>query len=87
MELYDIITLDNDNRYTIIEKTVDDNKSYLLLSLLNEVDEPLADELVIVEEVSNGEKTFVKDVTDKKTIEKLSKKFVNSLEKLINELD
>jgi len=80
IELYDIITLANNEEYTVLEVVEKFDKKYLLLSPVDENEEPNFDIIKIVEEIKENNKTLIKEVTDESIIVELSEKFLNKLE-------
>lgn len=67
LELYNILTLGNDEKYTIISKTTKDNKEYAMLVMVDDDENPIPEKVKIVEVTANG--TRVKNVDDEKTLE------------------
>lgn len=67
LELYNILTLGNDEKYTIISKTTKDDKEYAMLVMVDDDENPIPEKVKIVEVTGNG--TRVKDVDDEKALE------------------
>lgn len=80
IELYDIITLANNEEYTVLEIVDKFEKRYLLLSPVDENEEPNFDIIKIVEEINENNKTTIKEVIDESIIVDLSERFLNKLE-------
>ena len=80
IELYDILTLNNNEEYTVLEITEKNDKRYLLLSPVDEAEEPNFEIVKIVEEVKEFDKIIVKEVVDEALIIELSEKFLKKLE-------
>lgn len=79
IEQYDIITLKNGNEYTVIKILNEQQKKYYLLAPIDEAEEPDMENIKIMEEVINGNKTLVQDIKDEELLKKLSKMFLQSL--------
>lgn len=83
LELYNILTLGNDEKYTIVSKTTKDNKEYAMLVMVDDDENPIPEKVKIVEVIDNG--TSVKEVDDKKTLElvalELTKNALDELDK------
>lgn len=80
IELYDIITLANNEEYTVLEIVDKFEKRYLLLSPVDENEEPNFDIIKIVEEINENNKITIKEVIDESIIVDLSERFLNKLE-------
>lgn len=80
IELYDILTLNNNEEYTVLEIIDKIDKRYLLIAPIDENEEPNFDNIKIVEEIKENNKTLIKEVTDESIIVELSEKFLNKLE-------
>ena len=81
IELYDIITLDNDEEYTVIKKINQNNKNYYLLAPVDEEEEPDFENIKIIEEIIENNKIIVEDVEDENLLKELSNSFLESLRK------
>ena len=79
IELYDIITLENDEEYTVLKILNDGDKKYYLLAWVDEDEEPDMENIKIVEEKIIDEKTMIEEVDDENLLKKLSKEFLSSL--------
>ena len=51
IELYDIITLDNDEEYTVVKEIKEKDKTYYLLVPVDEEEEPDVENIRIVEKI------------------------------------
>ena len=80
IELYDILTLNNNEEYTVLEIIDKIEKRYLLIAPIDENEEPNFDDLKIVEEIIENEKLIINEVTDENVIVELSEKFITKLE-------
>ena len=78
IELYDIITLDNNEEYTVIKEIIENNKTYYLLATVDEDEEPDLENIRIVEKITKGEKITIKDI-ESKDRRRLSDKFIKEL--------
>lgn len=65
--LYNILTLGNNEKYTIISKITKDGKEYAMLVMVDKDENPNPEKVKIVEVIENG--TSVKDIKDEKTLE------------------
>ena len=79
IELYDIITLDNDEEYTIVKILIENQKKYYLLAPVNEEEEPDLEKIKIAEEIIENGEILLDLVEDEKILATLSKKFLLSL--------
>ena len=80
IELYDIITLDNKEEYTVIKIIKELEKKYYLLAPVDEDEEPDLENIRIVEEIKKEEKTTIKDVVGENA-KRLSDLFIDELRK------
>ena len=80
IELYDIITLDNKEEYTVIKIIKELEKKYYLLAPVDEEEEPDLENIRIVEEIKKEEKTTIKDVVGENA-KRLSDLFIDELRK------
>ena len=83
LELYDIITLDNDEEYTILKIIQNEEKTYLLLAWIDEDEEPDMEKIKIVEQVQENNQIAIEEIKDEKQIKKLSKLFLESLKGIL----
>ena len=79
IELYDIITLDNNEEYTILKMLNDNNKKYYLLAPVDEEEEPDMESVKIVEEINENGLIRIAEIEDDALLKKLSKSFLSSL--------
>ncbi len=84
IELYDIITLDNNEEYTVIKKLEKDNKKYYLLAWVDEEEEPDLENIKIVEEILENGKILLEEIDDEQLLKKLSKEFLQSLRETLD---
>ena len=80
IELYDILTLNNNEEYTVLEIIDKIEKRYLLIAPIDENEEPNFDNLKIVEEITENDKLVINEVIDENIIVELSEKFITKLE-------
>ena len=80
IELYDIITLDNDEEYTVVKEIKEKDKTYYLLVPVDEEEEPDVENIRIVEKIIKGDKIKIKDV-EKNECKRLSDLFIEELRK------
>ena len=80
IELYDIVTLDNGEEYTVIKLINDSEKKYYLLAWIDKEENPDLENIKIAEETidENGEK-IVAIVENDEKLKKLAKEFLNTL--------
>ncbi len=79
IEVYDILTLEDDKEYTVIKKTEDNNKVYYLLAPIDESENPNLEEIKIMEEQKEDNKIFLDEIEDEELLEKISRQFLSSL--------
>ena len=79
IELYDILTLDNDEEYTVIKILEDAGNKYYLLAWTNEDEELNLEKVKIVKEVVKDNKIIVEEIDEEKEINRLLKLFLLSL--------
>ena len=79
IELYDIITLDNDEEYTVLKILNDNNKKYYLLAPVDEEEEPDMENIKIVEEQKEGSRLVIEEIEDEQLLKRLSQLFLDSL--------
>ena len=80
IEIYDIITLDNNEEYTVIKKINEQGKKYLLLAPVDEDENPDVENIRIVEKIIKDDKIKIKDV-EKNECKRLSDLFIEELRK------
>lgn len=76
IELYDIITLENNKEYTVLRLLELDENTYYLLSKIDDDENPNLEELRIVEIVNNT----LQDITNQTKLEELKELFISSLD-------
>ena len=79
IELHDIITLDNNEEYTVLKVLNNDSKRYYLLAWVDEEEEPDMENIKIVEEIKQNNRIMIEEVEDEQLLKKLSKEFLASL--------
>ncbi len=79
IELYDIITLKDNTEYAVLKILNYQGKKYYLLAPVDEEEEPNMEEIKIVEEQKENDKTMIKEVEEEDTLKELSKMFLSSL--------
>ncbi len=84
IEVYDILTLEDNEEYSVLKKIKENNKTYLLLAPVDKEEVPNFDELKIVEEVIENQEVIVEDVTNDELLKSLSTKFLASINKDAN---
>lgn len=77
LELYDIITIDNNSEYTILKIANLNNKKYYLLAPVDQNEEMDVERVKIVEEIIIDEKIKIQEVIEEKTLKELSKIFLS----------
>ena len=80
IELYDIITLDNNEEYTVIKELKENQKEYYLLAPVDEEEEPDLENVRIVEKTIKDDKITLKDIENKDR-KRLSDLFIEELRK------
>ena len=78
IELYDIITLEDNTEYTVLKMLLEEKKRYLLLAPVDEEEEPDMEAIKIVELKEENTKTIIEEI-DEELNKKLAKKFLNLL--------
>ena len=79
IETYDIITLENDDEYTVIKIIEEKEKKYYLLARVDENEEPDMENVIIVEEMIEDGNVKIVEIEDEQLANKLSKKFLSAL--------
>lgn len=79
LDLYDIITIDNDKEYTILKNTNFNDRKYYLIAPVNKEEEIDAENIKIVEEIKKDGKIMIQEVINEETLKALSKIFLNSI--------
>ena len=80
IELYDIITLENDEEYTVVKEIKEKDKTYYLLVPVDEEEEPDVENIRIVEKIIKEDKIKIKDV-EKNECNRLADLFIEELRK------
>lgn len=84
IEVGNIVTLENNQEYLILESLTRENKKYVY-SVRVLPDETPTDEYLIFEALINGEEEFLKSVNDKELYDELIEEFKDIVaDKLIN---
>ena len=81
IELFEIITLEYDEEYTLIKKLKKQEKEYLLIAPVNEEENPDLENAKIVEMIEENNKVIIEDVENTELLEKLSNEFLALLRK------
>ncbi len=81
IEIYDIITLDNNEEYTVIKKINEQGKKYLLLAPVDEDENPDVESIKIVEQKNENNILKIVDVKNNDTLKRLSTTFLSELRK------
>ena len=81
IEIYDIITLDNNEEYTVIKKINEQEKKYLLLAPVDEDENPDVESIKIVEQKNENNILKIVDVKNNDTLKRLSTTFLSELRK------
>lgn len=76
IELYDIITLENNKEYTVLRLLELDENTYYLLSEIDDDENPNLEEIRIVEILNNT----LQDITNQTKLEELKELFISSLD-------
>ncbi len=79
IELYDIITLDNNEEYTILKILKKEEEKYYLLAKIDEEEEPNMEEIKIAKEVVENGLLAIEEIEDQALLKELSKDFLASL--------
>ena len=81
IEIYDIITLDNNEEYTVIKKINEQGKKYLLLAPVDEDENPDVESIKIVEQKNENNILKIEDIKNNDTLKRLSTTFLSELRK------
>ena len=79
IELYDIITLDNQEEYTVVKILKENEKKYFLLAPVDEEEEPDFENIKIVEEKIENNEIIIEEIDDENLLKDLSNKFLTLL--------
>ncbi len=80
------ITLDNNERYEIVDETVQNGVKYYFTSLVDENDTPLVKSSIFEEVIEDNEK-YVIPVTEEDRYSALAAIFISNFNKLVDEED
>lgn len=78
IELYDIITLEDNTEYTVLKMLLEENRKYCLLAPVDEEEDPDVEHIKIVELKEENNKPIIKETTEE-TAKKMARKFLDSL--------
>ncbi len=78
IELYDIITLEDNTEYTVLKMLLEENRKYCLLAPVDEEEDPDVEHIKIVELKEENNKPIIKETTEE-TTKKMARKFLDSL--------
>ncbi len=84
IELYDIITLEDNTEYTVLKIIDKGEKKYCLLAPVDEDENPDMENIKIVELIKENNDTIIEDVEDELS-QKLAKEFLKLLREGIEE--
>ena len=79
MEIDDLIVLDDNRRYTLLQSTEEAGEKYYLAIGVDEEENPDYKDMVIFKECNDDDGIYVETVTDESLINKLSKIFEKKL--------
>ena len=79
IQLYDIITLDHNEEYAVLNKQVQEGQTYYVLAPVDVTDEPDLENIKIVEQFFKEDKITLKDLEDENKIAEIAKKFLSEL--------
>lgn len=80
IEIYDIITLKNQEKYTVIKKEKYNEKQYLLLSEVDKEENPKIENMKIVELINKENNLTIKEIKDTSVKSEVAQIFLTSLE-------
>lgn len=80
LELYDIITLDDNTEYTIMQMIMYKNRKYYLIAPIDKEEEPDLENIKIVEEIKESGQILIQEETDEEYIKELAVEFSKQLE-------
>ena len=84
IELYDIITLEDNTEYTVLKIIDKGEKKYCLLAPVDEDENPDMENIKIVELIKENNDTIIEDIEDELS-QKLAKEFLKLLREGIEE--
>ena len=73
LKINTIITLDNGDKYVVLNETIYENNKYFMVMGIDENKEVISTKAAILEEMVDGEETYVKKVEDSKLLTELTK--------------
>ena len=79
IELYDILTLEDNTEYTVLNILEQQGKKYYLLAPVDEQEEPNMELIKIVEEEKENDTITLNEEIEEEKLKELSKIFLNSL--------
>lgn len=85
MSINNVITLDNNENYLLLEKAELNNINYFLAVKLNSEEEPTEEYKILEEEIENDE-TYVSELKDTNIINELLSSFTTSLQNSLDSL-
>ena len=74
-----IIKLKNNDSYVILNEVNFENEPYFLVMGVDEKKDVIPSKVLIIKEVTKGDKTFIKIITDQDTIIKVTKKLKENI--------
>ena len=86
MKVDSVVTLDNKNKYLILDKATIDLNNYYLAVLLDD-EEKATDNSVILKETNENNEIFLNEETDEEIIKKLLEIFTKSFNRYMANLD
>ena len=78
IELYDIITLEDNTEYTVLKMLLEENRKYCLLAPVDEEEDPDVEHIKIVELKEENNKPIIRE-TSEETTKKMARKFLDAL--------
>lgn len=85
MSINNVITLDNNENYLLLEKAELNNINYFLAVKLNSEEEPTEEYKILEEEIENND-TYVSELKDTNIINELLSSFTTSLQNSLDSL-
>lgn len=78
MEVNDIIILENDQRYTLLEQTTKDNDKYFLAASVNENEDIDIKQLALLKVIRENDEDYVELVQNEQLIRELTSKITSA---------
>ena len=78
MEVNDIIILENDQRYTLLEQTTKDNDKYFLAASVNENEDIDIKQLALLKVIRENNEDYVELVQNEQLIRELTSKITSA---------